>query len=1194
MPSFEKKFAAPDSNDFDQAADKTPVFEHKKHVLNLKKEEPSAKTENETAWRPQLNEKLLFLKTIKELDEDGRQISRKIIDSGWEVSHIKDNLVYLRKHESRGDITDFAPIDELEKLNHRGHVDFTKAENFIDLFELAKRNGGLRQGPASYSVDEIKTVINRLINEEIQPDEVTAANGFRQAVENILSKEATSAEGKQAGTSGGEENIPEKSLDEKISEIKNRIQNAENYEKEKLTDNPLANIRTDNPDDLPRASLDAMRHLDPETVGNAPKNYRGEKFDPETHEKEMREAYQENEAAKDREVAEKYQNNFGISAENLQTVEGFDKLSRGQKLFVLENLAQLALSDVKNEAKEEYAAGFKSLAGKDKKFLEKAGVLAENIWRGLSKSYQVAKLEKIKAQEIKQGGMKEYGELLKQLADGMQDCPDVVEKNGRLEMQFLQMGSGSEVVGMAQKYNDAANEFMRLPKEWSYEDAKPGQKKIFAATKLRYEETRDEALNAMKENFGEMNACLNMNNTEAKIYLNQFLNQNPEAEKEIINLGNQKNIVRAFKDFGKGRRLSFAAGFAIRSLTTSVVGAVAAPIAGGVIGGWQARIRAKEGLTEKDRASRRGILDKSAEAKNFVAAEDLESKLDTLIIDWDKKDLTPENKAFFAKDAERLQARINYTQRKIDSGLTIFGRDEEALAHQYRLIQKLSQAKAKLEIATPGTKMEDLNLSQRLDKFLEFKKQNIGAKRADLINKKMWQGAARGACFSSAGWVTRHLAGEWFHWKTSPLLANNIKKIFGEAEAAELPQLPTAGEVAVRNVILNRVDEFVPPAPSEHLAEAVHSGLEINPDGYQGGHSIWQEGAKQLEHHYDNFKHLNKNLQNFDINRLKNAVAADPEKFGLPKNVDINKVTADDLKNVRWNEAMREIFGNQKNLGEKINNLHEVLSQHGKHVIPFKGRGAPLPEKIAPSREILPEHPAENILKQNNVPADDSFAKVAQDIKNAAPTVPEQAPAITGPSWHRPSLGYQNIQHTPPAENFAAAAIPAEPSGMHLHETILENPNVGPDYAVIKPEEHFVDFRAAERLAKQPGNLDLHNVKAISSEALDALQNKTDGAIYLNGLDPEKITDNNILQSLSELRKNVHVVLRDSVARQVDNWETNAGEYQQDWSVDSQHVPAAPDWHVDDQHVPTAEPPPMPVAENHLAAASTPEDLKKN
>jgi hypothetical protein len=1309
-------------NNKENKADKTPDFAFRNHVLDLRKEEPSAQAENETVWRPQPNEKLLFLKTIKELDKDGRQISRKIIDSGWEVSHIKDNLVYLRKHESKGDITDFAPIDELEKLNNPGRIDFTRAQNFIDLFALAKRNGGLQQGPVKYSVDEIKTVINRLVNGEIKPDDVTAANGFRQAAKNILAKE-TEPETK-------EDKFKEISLDEKIAEIKSRIQSQENTQKKEIAAaNPFANIKNENPDYIPREKLDAMRHLDPEKVPDAAENFHAkkaaEKFDPEAHEKAIHEAYQKNEAAKDKEVVEKYQNSFGISAEDLKSVEGFDALSRGQKKFVLENLAQMALADVKDEAKEEFAAGFKSIAGKDKKFLEKAGALTENIWRGFSKTYHVAKLEKMKAQEVKQGGMKEYGEILKKLTEGMQDCPDVIEKNGRLEMQFLQAEGGSEVSGTVKKFNDAANEFMRLPKAWGYEDAKikPGQKKLYEATKLRYEEARAEALNAMKEPFGEMNACVNMNNAEAKIFLNQFFDQNPDAENEIISLGNKNEFVRAFKDFGKGNRLAFGAGFVIRSLGVVGIGAIAAPIAGGVIGGWQSRLRAKESLVEKDRASRRGILDKSAEAKNFVDAEDLNSKLEKMIQEADRA--IDDDKEF-----SRLLARINYTQGKIDKGLVRFGRDSEALNNQYCLMGKLAEAKSLWEIKRSNKLSEEVgekkDLNSRLNKFLDFKKQNIGAKRAAYVNKKMAIGIARGACFASLGWALRHFAGEWFHWKTPPLLTNGIKKLFsiGQAYGDELPPLPSAGETEIRNVFLNRLQEFVPLAvhehlpaaamPHEHLAAAMHSGAEINPAGYQGGHSIWQEGAKQLEHHYDQFKHLNKNSQNFDINRLKNAVAADPEKFGLPKNIDINKVTADNLKNVRWNEAMREVFGNQKSLGDKINNLHEVLSQRGKHVVHFKTAGVehginhakpelmdhttidghrfdlnsptynqdvenylgqrmqdflhepdtqerlrylsdqvkkyldpnlppaareaainatiPLRQLIEKdyhcildfdrqgnvsvigqqaggptvkfSAESLQAANAENIAAPNNPPVEDSFTKVAQDMETTK---------TVQPPFHRPSLGYQNLAHARhAAENIAAAVAPAEPSGIHLHETVIENPNVGPDYSVAQPEKitgFFFDFKAAENLARLTGDLDLHNVKSISFQALNALQNKTNGAIYLTGLDPEKITDKGILQGLSELRKNIHVVMQDSVARKIDGWETQVAEHQPNWEIDKQGAFVAGDdnttWAMnnqgqlnqapDDANILThhlAEQPATPSAAEHLAGAAKTEVIQ--
>jgi len=521
---------------------------------------------------------------------------------------------------------------------------------------------------------------------------------------------------------------------------------------------------------------------------------------------------------------------------------------------------------------------------------------------------------------------------------------------------------------------------------------------------------------------------------------------------------------------------------------------------------------------------------------------------------------------------------------------------------------------ARLEFATKG-KEEKMELSLRLDKFLEIRKQNIGAKRAEVIKEKMIKGAKIGAKFAAAGWIFRDLMAPIMHTGAHSTIIEGAKKIIGEVEGAELPPLANPGEEAVRDIFLTNLRE-VAPLVHEHLPAAAMphehlTGAEINPAGYQGGHSIWQEGAKQLEHHYDQFKHLNKNLQNFDINRLKNAVAADPEKFGLPKNIDINKVTADNLKNVRWNEAMREVFGNQKSLGEKINNLHEVLSQHGKHVVPFKGRGAPLPEKIAPTREILPQHPAENIVEQNNAQNND-FEKVMRDMENrdaaAAPAINEAVQPIQ-PTWHRPSLGYQN---THAAENIAAHATPSSLPELHAHETIIENPNVGPDYAVVQPEKitgFFADFRAAEHLAQQPGDLDLYNVKSISFQALNALQNKTNGAIYLTGLDPEKITDKGILQGLSELRKNIHVVMQDSVARKIDGWETQVAEHQPDWDVDKNGAFVSGDdnttWGMNDQgqlnqatddanilthHL--AEQPATPSAAEHLAGAAKTEVIQ--
>jgi hypothetical protein len=1208
-------------------ADQNPDEEIMQEAIeNSQKKSPETNPEKNKTWLPAPGEKVLF----KDLDGT--------ISGGWEVGFVNEKSVLLDKYGKHkdGDVkTKIASISDLREINDRGRVNFLQAENFPDLYELVKKNGeGLNPQEFNNLVAAARIDSTKLEN---------ISESIRPAVEKILAAEPKAAEEKPVVAV--EKNIPEKieaekivelrnkvqeksaaenpvsvavadkqekTLDEKVLELKNQVQDKESVEKLAI------NYRTANPDNILMEKLAKMRHLNSAKVLEAPENIQAqkniqekqEKFDSAAAEKYIQEQYQKNQAEKkqreidsaeaenkaqeklraEKEAAEKsvenkYQKQFGINTEDLKMVDGFEKLSRGQKLFVLENLSQIALAQIKDESREEYASGFKSLGGKDKKFLEKAGMLMENMWHGATKSVGTAKLEKIKANEVSKAGMNKYGELLRNLTNGMQDSPDVVEKNGRLEMQFLKIGGGSEVIGTIEKYNDVANEFMRLSKEWSYDEAKPGQKRIYESTKLRYETARAEALNAMKEKVGDAGACVNMNNAEAKVYLNQFLNQNPDVEEEIMRLGNQNEVWRAFKNFSKDKGLALASGAVIRSVATASVGMIAAPIAGGVIGGWQARKRAKEGLVEKDRDSRLGILDKSVEAKNFVAAEDLTVKLDKLLLELDKAEGDE-------KQTTRLAARINYTQAKIDKGLVVFGRNENSLTQQYELIQSLAQAKALWEIKR-GEKSEekvdmkkDLNL--RLNQFLEFKKENISAKRAEFIKNKMIKGAIVGAGFATAGFALRHLAGEWFHWKTRPILSEGFKKLFSEAEAAELPPLATVGENEIRNVFLNQMHEFVPPAPAEQIPVAIHSGIEINPAGYQGGHSVWQEAEKQLSARFgEKFTGLGSKMKEIDVARLQNAIAAHPEAFGLRADIDINKVTAEDLKNLHWNEAVKEVFGGQKDLGEKIHNLHETLNQPEKYVKRFKP--GMYDQKVA-SPIVKTPVPAVEAVK----PA----AVVEPEIKTAAEPLPPVVEAkistpatpVETPSFHKPSLGYQNI---PKAHHLETALNNSSPEDLPIHEAVLENPNIGPDFAAIQPEKIegiLADIKVAQHLVETSGNLDLRNVNSITPEVLGTLQDKTDGTIFLTGLDAEKITDQTA-QALSELQSHNNLVLLDPVAMKIDAWKNlHLAANQQDWGVDANHeftakMPEAPvsedvadadsenqpDWSVNSEHELTAK-----------------------
>ncbi|KKL10942.1 hypothetical protein LCGC14_2550760 [marine sediment metagenome] len=97
---------------------------------------------------------------------------------------------------------------------------------------------------------------------------------------------------------------------------------------------------------------------------------------------------------------------FGISQEELESIEGYRLLSEGQRLLVLEHLQQLTLGRIQDEAQVKYG---KRTA--EAKFFGK-------VWQGISKQYQIAKLEKAINKAIDKielwGNVTEAQEIIKQ------------------------------------------------------------------------------------------------------------------------------------------------------------------------------------------------------------------------------------------------------------------------------------------------------------------------------------------------------------------------------------------------------------------------------------------------------------------------------------------------------------------------------------------------------------------------------------------------------------------------------------------------------------------------------------------------------------------------------------------------------------------------------------------------------------
>ncbi|MEK7558076.1 MAG: hypothetical protein AAB530_02610, partial [Patescibacteria group bacterium] len=103
---------------------------------------------------------------------------------------------------------------------------------------------------------------------------------------------------------------------------------------------------------------------------------------------------------------------FNINLKELNSVEGYKDLSVGQILLILENLKQITFSNIKEQAKKDFKEEMnKSVKG----FFNNIGNFANKVRKGITKGYQISKLEKIKQKNIQKGGFEVFEKDLKQL-----------------------------------------------------------------------------------------------------------------------------------------------------------------------------------------------------------------------------------------------------------------------------------------------------------------------------------------------------------------------------------------------------------------------------------------------------------------------------------------------------------------------------------------------------------------------------------------------------------------------------------------------------------------------------------------------------------------------------------------------------------------------------------------------------------
>lgn len=515
----------------------------------------------------------------------------------------------------------------------------------------------------------------------------------------------------------------------------------------------------------------------------------------------------------------KFESEFNLTKDNLEkNIDNFKELTEGQKCLVCENLKQITLGRIQEEALTQYKENTA-----EAKFRSR-------IWQGISKKYQIAKLEKATAQDIQQGGIEVHKQSLQQLVNGMQEGPNAIIKYGELEIQYASDFENliSEKQKQVDEFNQISTEFSKIPYEWSLETASKKEQKKFSEIKERYEETKKNVLDlkleelktktitgqekqhieaedvAKAEGEAEKNAMLYVNDIDGKVQLNQFLNNHPEVEKQLQGVKDKKIWLRALANVVTERGIYAGVGFLTRTATMSLIGLVGAPLAAAGMGGFIARKRGKETLKERELLSRRGEKDKSHEAKKYSEVKKVSDKIDLLISKLQDENLSDKKRKAYEKS---LKVSVDWIDDKLDKGLINFGEIDNRVFNQYNLINALGQGKAWSE----GYELDE-KYQKRFDLAVNERDSKAEKARKKYLRGQMVRGAIMSAGFATAGYAIRHYFNDeisQYASKEDMLKPEEAEKITTEPwKTGKIPikeYEPTIPETAERQEVLKKI-----------------------------------------------------------------------------------------------------------------------------------------------------------------------------------------------------------------------------------------------------------------------------------------------------------------------------------------------------------------------------------------------------
>ncbi|MFA6251242.1 MAG: hypothetical protein WC603_01285 [Candidatus Paceibacterota bacterium] len=547
--------------------------------------------------------------------------------------------------------------------------------------------------------------------------------------------------------------------------------------------------------------------------------------------KDLNKTFQTQEEEKQNKIILEKLKTIGLTENDFAGSKEWQTFSTGEKLLIVEQLAQETLSHVKEIGEKRFQQKNKINFSWNPTKWAPLSVL-NKIKNNVIKAYWISKAEKQVIEEARLGKIKPSEQSIKMMMERTADMHlNVVEKDGRAIIEFVPIDKNlpEEQQKIIQEYNKVANEFARMPDSWRNEKAANSKDtgfhkknyENFMRVKASYEKAKASLLkisegkylqSGITEKEASGKAMLEIKNYDGYIAIIQRVNTNPDVIGELDRIRNESSVKRLFNNENLWRAGYMAVGFGARSLTVSTLGLLAAPIVGGAIGGARARRKANEKINlafskgleaetfrERRETGKKGLFDDKDKNRNllsktlggynvdskevgaFVDADSQIQRLDNIISKIDQA----KNGADKLSLKDQLYARIKYVEDKHEFGLINYG-TQNVVGSNYELFKKLSEARAQLAVFDFIDTQKKLGAHDKrtelLYKIMKDNEVRLDKTQANFKNQETLRGAMVAGGFALLGWQIR----DWMSGGEEEI-ANNLDSEFSDPLGRTLP-----------------------------------------------------------------------------------------------------------------------------------------------------------------------------------------------------------------------------------------------------------------------------------------------------------------------------------------------------------------------------------------------------------------------